>query len=127
MNIADTRLTCVNVDCVIFSFHIQSDLLALVLASKSCNLGCIKRCDVAGNGIDGLELEVYIIDSKRAVEPFYLFVDKLLWYPGIALYLLLYCAMSEQDFGLTDEQLTLQHLCRLALEFGCHVSNGSGP
>jgi hypothetical protein len=70
---------------MILRFHVESDLLALVLTSESRNFGCVKGGDVTRDSINALELEVDIVDSEIVVEPIDLLVDELLRYPGIAL------------------------------------------
>jgi len=101
--------TGVDVDGVVASLHIQTDLLLLVLASEGSNLGGVERGDVAGDDIRGLKLEVDIIDAKVLVEPLNLLINLGL----------------RDEASSSDQRLDSLLLLRLASELRGDVANGS--
>lgn len=62
--------------------HVESDLLALVVASRSSNLGSVQGGDVALDSIWVLSLEVDIVNGELVVEPLNLAVNLVFWNPG---------------------------------------------
>lgn len=74
-NVGSASNTGVDVDGMVVSLHVQSDLLLLVLASEGSNLGGVEGGDVAGDDIGGLKLEVDIINAKVLVEPLNLLIN----------------------------------------------------
>jgi len=62
--------------------HVQPDLFVLVLAGEGGDLGGVEGCDVVGDGLDGLQLEVDIVNAQLVVEPDGLGVDELLGNPS---------------------------------------------
>lgn len=72
----------VDVDSVVLSLHLEADLLTLILAGESGDLGRVQRHDVAGNHLGLLNGEVHIVDAQLVVEPMNLLVDQRLGNPG---------------------------------------------
>ncbi|KAI6776717.1 hypothetical protein HG530_000662 [Fusarium avenaceum] len=100
----------VDVDGVVVSLHIESDLLLLILTSEGSNLGGVEGGDVAGDDIRGLKVEVDIIDTKLLIEPLDLLVNLGLW---------------DKASSLNDGFHSLL-LLGLASEFRGDVANGGG-
>lgn len=80
--VADTGLAGIDVDGMICGLHVESDLLALIFASRRSDLGGVERGDVALDGLGCLGLEVDIVDAKVLVEPLDLDIDVVLGDPG---------------------------------------------
>lgn len=81
INSADTRLTCIDINCVVYRLHVQSNLLDLVFSGIRRNFGSIEGGDVGDDGLDIFGLEVYVVNAEFIVEPVDLIVDKLWWDP----------------------------------------------
>lgn len=88
---ADAGFGGVDVYGVVGRFHVQADLLLLVLPGKGGNLGRVERGDIARNGVDALELEVDIVDAEGVVEPLDLLIDEVVGDPRTGTYLALHC------------------------------------
>lgn len=61
--VADAGLAGINVDGMICGLHVESDLLALIFASRRSDLGSVEGGDVALDGLGGLGLEVDIVNA----------------------------------------------------------------
>lgn len=82
---------------------------------------------MAGNHLDGLGLEVHVVDSEQVVEPICLGGDEFVWDEAIVLQLLgnynnRQLLLKLQLYLIVRPSRTGNHLCLLAFELGGHIA-----